>query len=179
MQCVLGSARKSATMHKLPLFSLLCSSENCTSPSICSLHTVEHHRLSGMATGRGKWSPATKLIYRPTLFAGRHWRWPAGQIFLQKLVRQQQRTKHGMAMHFKQMCAQPHPLSCLWLKGRRYSILGPPIEHYNAWWPKKPSCAFWFQMTCKPNKHIKPNLYHGDSRGKACMQNAMQPRHGS
>ncbi|KAF5933300.1 hypothetical protein HYC85_029471 [Camellia sinensis] len=34
----------------LPLFPLLCSSENCTTPKACSVDTVDHHRPSGNPT---------------------------------------------------------------------------------------------------------------------------------
>ena len=41
-------------MHKLPLFTLLCSSETCTNPMVHSLDTVEHHRPRGIITGHGR-----------------------------------------------------------------------------------------------------------------------------
>ena len=51
---MLGFARKFVTMHELPLFTLLCSSENCTSPKEHSLNIVEGHRPIGNTTGLGE-----------------------------------------------------------------------------------------------------------------------------
>ena len=108
--------------------------------------------------------------------AGRHWRWPAGQSFLQKLVWQQQRTKQSMTMHFKQCMHQSHLLSCLWLKGTWASILGPPITHFHAWWPKESSVHV--DMECNAhNQARRPNLYHKQFKRPSMHANAMQLRH--
>ena len=58
MQCMLGPARKCTAMHSLPLFSLLCLSEDCQSLKDASLDTGNHHRLNKIATGGELWSPA-------------------------------------------------------------------------------------------------------------------------
>ena len=107
------------------------------------------HKSQGMLSAHCGVPPAEGNGHRPRgmvighwWMAGRHWIWPAGKSFLQNLFWQQQRAKQGMAMHFKQMCAPTHPLSCLWLKGTWFSILGPPTAHFNAWWSKKSSMHF-------------------------------------
>ena len=55
-------------MYKLPLFSLLCSSENCKSPREHSMDTVEHHRLRQMVTHHGRKVIDHWLSSRPQTF---------------------------------------------------------------------------------------------------------------
>ena len=73
---------------------------------------------------------------------------------------QQQRAKTCMAMQFKQFVHQSCPLSYLWLKGTRASILGPPITHFHAWWPKEPSMQLLCQMHTNQTNKTRPNSYH-------------------
>ena len=130
----------------LPLLWLFCFSENCTTPKVASLSVVGYYRLSEIITGHLEWSSAKHYALNQTCFAGRHPTLPAGQFFLLKPVWQQQRAKHGMAMHFKQCLHQPHSLSYSWLKGAWYSALGPSVTHFNVWWPKMSSCAILYPM---------------------------------
>ena len=146
MHACSGLARKSSAMHKPPLFSLLCFSEDCQSLRMCSLDVGECHRLEGIIIGCDLVSIGQKWIHRPpmdcrsALCAVDRQKVPAKSIW------QQQRTELCMAMQFKQCMHQPYPLSCLWLKGTWSLVLGPSIAYFNAWWPKRPSYACWFQM---------------------------------
>ena len=72
MHALTRTARKLAAIALLPLFTLPSSSEDCTSLGLGSLHTVEHHRLGGMATGYRKWSPAADEVIGHLWMAGRH-----------------------------------------------------------------------------------------------------------
>jgi len=178
MQCVFGSARKATAMHKLPLLWLLSSSENCTSPRVISLSVVEYHRLMELVTGQREWSPAHLF----KLSAIDEWPVSTGdgrpaKASCRICFWQQQRAKHSMAMHFKQCMHQPHSLSYSWLKGGWVSILGPPIAHFNAWWPKKPS--IYFDMECNAHNQTKGlDLYHTQLKRWSMHANGMQPRRG-
>ena len=74
MQCVLGSARKSAAMHKLPLSTLFSFSDHCKIPKVHSMNPVGYHRPKEMVTGHwlSYWPPivgrsALKMVGRPNL----------------------------------------------------------------------------------------------------------------
>ena len=74
------SARNCTAMPSLPLFSLLCSSENCQNLRNASQDTGGSHRLSKMITGTRMWPIGTKHIHRPLIdcrsalnTAGRQW----------------------------------------------------------------------------------------------------------
>ena len=138
-------ARKSIAMHKLPLFSLLCSSENCTTPKERSMDIGEHHRPSGIITGHFEVVIDHPLSSRPNIF-GRSAVYMAGRPKLPaETCLTAAEGRQGMAMRFKQCMHQPHSLSYLWLKGGWASILGPPITHFHAWWSKRPSMHFDFK----------------------------------
>ena len=64
---MLDSARKSTTMHKLPLFSLFNASEDCTSLKEHSLNTVQHHRPRKNITGHGRMVIDQILSSRPSI----------------------------------------------------------------------------------------------------------------
>ena len=83
--CSIWTAGKFAAIALLPLFTLPSSPENYTSLRIGSIHTVEHHRLGGMTTGRSKCSSAFDKAIGHQRMAGRHCMWPVGQKFLQNL----------------------------------------------------------------------------------------------
>ena len=85
MQCMLGPARKCTAMHRLPLFSFLHSSAGCQNLRTASLGIGEHHRLNGIATGSGMWTPAIGEAIGREGIAGRHWTLPVGKVFLQNL----------------------------------------------------------------------------------------------
>ena len=85
MQCMLGLARKCTAMRKLPLFSLLYSSEDCQNLKVASLSTVQYHRLDRMATGRRRCSSAENESIGHQLFADRHSVQSIGKKFLQNL----------------------------------------------------------------------------------------------
>ena len=87
----------------------------------------------------------------------RHFMQSTGHIYLQNPVLIAAEGKHGMAMHFKQMCAPTHSLSCLWLKGVWDSTLRSPIANFNAWWPKRPSMHFDVKSNAnQTNKWTQP-----------------------
>ena len=103
-------------------------------------------------TGWVRTPPAMENGHRPqtyalglTCFAGRHPTLPAGQFFLLKPVWQQRRAGKAWQCISSKCMHQPHSLSYLWLKGECVSILGPPITHYHALWPKGPSMHFDFK----------------------------------
>ena len=51
----------------LPLFPLLCSSENCSTPKVCSMDTVDHHRPSGTPTDHVRMGIDHLLSSRPSI----------------------------------------------------------------------------------------------------------------
>ena len=129
----------------LPLLWLFCFSESCTTPKVASLSVVEHHRLSGIITGHFEVVIDHPLSSRPSIL-GRAAVYMAGRPKLPaETCLTAAEGRQGMAMYFKQMYAPTYPLSCLWLKGTRFSIFEPSIVHFNAWWPKKPSMHFEFK----------------------------------
>ena len=164
--------------NPLPCASCLCFP--CSAP----LKIAQFPRYApwtlGNTTGQEEWPPAKgddhRLLVKPSATDG----WPVStadgrpaKASCRILFWQQQRAKQGIVMHFKQMCAPTHPLSCLWLKGTWFSILGPPIAHFNAWWPKKPSMHF--DMECNAHKHTRrPNLYHTHFKRSSMHAYAMQ-----
>ena len=129
----------------LPLLWLFCFSENCTPPKVASLSVVEHHRLSGIITGHFEVVIDRPLSSQPNIF-GRLAVYMAGRPKLPaETCLTAAEGRQGMAMRFKQSMHQPHSLSYLWLKGGWASILGQPITHFHAWWPKRPSMHFDFK----------------------------------
>ena len=128
-----------------------------------SLSTVGGHRPRDRATGHGRmvidqrWGhrldigsrPALKVADRPFLPA-EHW-----------FCRNRGQTMYGMEFA-SQMYTQPPSLSCYELKGVWLSTLGPPITHFDAWWPKEPSVHINVKWMHKTNGcHT---LYHVGSR---------------
>ena len=85
MHACLGLARKSTPMRRLPLFSLLCPSENCQSLRIASLDIGRHHRPGRMATGRKMRSSAVDEAIGHGWIADRHYVQSIGKKFLQNL----------------------------------------------------------------------------------------------
>ena len=142
-------------MHSLPLFSLLCLSEDYQSLRNASQDTGGSHRLSRMTTGTWMWPSAQNESTGWWFTAGRHKMLPVGRQYLQNLQLTAAESKTCMAIQFKQCVHQSCPLPCLWLKGVCASILGPPITHFHAWWPKELSVQLSCQMKCKPIKQNK------------------------
>ena len=95
-----GLARKCTAMHRLPLISLLYSSEGCQSLRIASLDIGRHHRLNRMATGSGMCSPAVNESIGHGKSSGRHWTLPVGRRFLQNLhlTATEGKAEHGNAI---------------------------------------------------------------------------------
>ena len=97
MQCMLGPARKCTSMHRLPLFSFLCSSGGHQNLRTASLDNGDHHRLNGIATGSGTWPPAQNKAIGWWFTAGRQYILPVGKESLQnlQLTATEGKTKHG------------------------------------------------------------------------------------
>ena len=72
-------ARNRTAMHSLPLFSLLCPSENYQSLKDTSLDTVNHHRLNKITTGSELWSSAQNEAIGRRIIAGRQYSLPVGK----------------------------------------------------------------------------------------------------
>ena len=126
------------------------------------------HRLQGLATGCN-WD------YRHKKCAGRHWRVPVGTKFLQETVLTAADSNRAWYGILGQMYARTHSLSCNGLKGAWPSTPGPPITHFNAWWPKKPKCAtsMWNEMHINKQR-AQPLSYSIQEVKHACQ---MQPKH--
>ena len=134
--CMFGFARKSIAMPQLPLFTLTCTSKDCTSPKVGSGTLPEH---CGMSPAKRDGHRLWKSGHRPVVRLSANDAWPAGTecgrsaISSCRTLFDSSRgpTRHGNAF-LKQMFAQPPSPSCYGLKGVWPSVLGPPITHLNA-----------------------------------------------
>ena len=179
MQCMLGPARKCTAMHRLPLFSFFHSSGGYQNLRTASLDTRECHRLSGITTGSGVWPSAQNEAVGREIVAGRHLTLPVGRVFLQNLqmTATEGKAKHGstiqgiyapimsliMFVTQKGMCLDSrttnHAFPCMTAQRIKYATFMSNE-----------------MQTIQTNQGPIPIT---KSRNKACMQDAMQPRHTS
>ena len=164
-------------MHRLPLFSFLHSSGGCQNLRTASLDTGECHRLSGITTGNGVWPSAQNEAVGREIVASRHLTLLVGRVFLQNLqmTATEGKAKHGstiqgiyaptmsliMIMTQRGMCLDSrttnHALPCMMAQRTKYATL--------------------ISNACKPNQTKQGPIPITKSRNKACMQDAMQPKH--
>lgn len=147
-------------MRKLPLFSLLCSSENGTIPKVHLMNTGEWHRPWGMVTGQREvvidhlWSYWPSIIGRSALNVVDRSKLLAEPV----LTAVEGKTRHGNAFQAN-VCTNTPLIMFMTQKGM---VLDSQTTNraFQCVMAQETKCAFWFQMACKPNKHIKLNLYH-------------------
>ncbi|KAF5956696.1 hypothetical protein HYC85_003921 [Camellia sinensis] len=111
-------------MHKLALLTLLCSSEDCTTPKERSMDIGEHHRPSGIITGHFEVVIDHPLSSRPNIF-GRYFGECGGDLLLIQ-------THQPCAMKFRIL--QMHKDYCEWIVKYRVNLrpilsVFPKIEH--------------------------------------------------
>ena len=148
-------------MHSLPLFSLLCSSENCQSLRNASQDTGGYHRLRGRATGCVGWSSAQNESIGWELTAGRQKMLPVGKQCLQNLQLTAAEGKTCMAMQFKACMHQTHSLSCYWLKGGMCLDSRTTNHAFPCMMAQRIKSATLISNACNAIKQTRvPNLYH-------------------
>ena len=137
-------------------------------------------------TGRNKMPPAMGMglsaksyALGQTCFAGRHPKLPAGQFFLLKPAVDSSRGQAVYGMEFSNKCVHGHtPYHAMDSRehGPRPSGHQSRISMHDG---PKAKCATWISNEMQAQNTSKgPNPYHDWSRGKGCMLNEMQPRHG-
>ena len=173
MQCMLGLAREFTA--RLPLFSLLCSSEDCQSLRVASLDIGRHHRLNWMVTGSGLWSSTHNESIGFQFIAGRHSMKSIGIGCLLNLFDSSRGQDFAWQCNSSNVCTYQAPFHVYDSKGH-----GPWFSDHQSRismrdGPRDQVCTFWCQMQCKPTNQ-SPNPITR-SRNKTCVLDAMQPRH--
>ena len=167
-------ARNCTAMPSLPLFSLLCSSENCQSLKNASLDTGGSHRLSRMTTGTRMWPSAQNEPIGWWLTAGRHKMLPVGKQYLQNL---QLTAAEGKILHGNAIQAMYAPITfpiMLMTQGRMCLDSRATNHAFPCMMAQWIKCALSCQMKCNANNKPKnPNFYHTHFK-RPSMHNAMQ-----
>ena len=169
MQCMLGLARNCTAMHRLPLFSLLCLSENFQSLRTTSQGTGGYHRLRRNTTG-------TKLIHRPSIdcrsalnAAGRHW------MSAEPATHSSRGQKLAWQCNSNNVCTNHAPYHICDSKGHvpRFSDHQSRISMHDG--PKNQMCNFYFKcmQTKQTHKGAKPLSWLGQEVEHACLCDAI------
>ena len=138
--CSVDSFGNPSRSPNLPLFAIVLRTLHKAPNSFCSTmgtsRSIADHLLVLLTTCR----PLTFAADQKKWSAS-HFYWSADHLFRHTSNLLQQRTKRGMAVYLKDMCAQLLSLSFHDLKGVRFSTLGPPTEHRNERWLRSQDCT--------------------------------------
>ena len=179
MQCMLGPARKCTAMHRLPLFSFLHSSGGCQNLRTASLDIGEYHRLNEIATGNEMWPPAIGEAIGRERIAGRHLTLPVGRVFLQnlQLIATEGKTKHGSTI---QGIYAPAMSLIMVMTQKGMCLDSRTTNHaFPCMMAQRVKCATFMSNEMQTKHTNQGPIPIIKSRNKACMQDAMQPRHTS